>query len=270
MIFDTHAHYDDPRYDEDREQLLTAMAEHGVGHIINIGASMEGSHATVELVRTYPWFYGAVGVHPDEVGELCEEDMETLYRLSHEERIVAIGEIGLDYAWYGEPTEEEIARRKEQQELWFRKQLEVARRRGFPVVIHSRDATEDTLQIMREHTKLAKEEGSFHGGVIHCFSSSPEIAREYAALGYYIGIGGVLTFKNAKKLPEVVDELPMERILLETDCPYLAPVPFRGKRNDSTLLTYVVDAIAQRKGISAEEVIRITEENAKRCFELAE
>ncbi len=268
MIFDTHAHYDDPRFDEDREALLASMAEQGVGHIINIGANMKGSFATVELVKKYPWFYGAVGVHPDEVGELTEERMETLTALSREERIVAIGEIGLDYAFYGEPTEEEAAERKRQQKYWFEKQLELARRLELPVVIHSRDATEDTLQVMREHTSIAKAEGSFRGGVIHCFSGSPEVAREYVEMGYYIGIGGVVTFKNAKKLPDVVEDMPMSRILLETDCPYLAPVPHRGKRNDSALLCHVVEKIAELRGVTPEEVIRVTEANARRCFSL--
>ncbi len=266
MIFDTHAHYDDPRFDEDREELLAAMASHGVGHIINIGATMKGSHATVSLVKRYDWFYGAVGVHPDEVGTLTEEDMATLATLAQEERIVAIGEIGLDYAFYDEPTEEELAKRKREQKAWFERQLTLAQEVGLPVVIHSRDATEDTLAIMREHTKRAKAAGAFYGGVIHCFSGSPEVAREYVEMGYYIGIGGVVTFKNAKKLPEVVEELPLERILLETDCPYLAPTPHRGKRNDSTLLGYVVEKIAQLKGISEEAVLMATEENARSCF----
>lgn len=266
MIFDTHAHYDDARFDEDREELLSSMAERGIGHIINIGAEMNGSRATVELVKKYPFLYGAVGVHPDSCMEFDETQLAELRALSFEERIVAIGEIGLDYALFDELGEDEIAARKAAQKACFEKQLALARERNLPVFIHSRDAAGDTMEIMTKHTGLAKREGSFRGGIIHCYAYSVEMAQQYAAMGYMLGIGGVLTFKNARKLPDVVRELPLDALVLETDSPYLAPVPHRGERNDSSFLPLVVARIAEIKGISPEEVISATEANAYRLL----
>lgn len=254
MIFDTHAHYDDEAFDEDREELLWKMKEQGVEFIVNVGASIASTKKTIELVQCYPFLYGAVGIHPSETEELKEEDMLWLKKASVQKDIVAIGEIGLDYYW-PEPD-------REIQKKWFIRQLALASEVKLPVIIHSRDAAEDTLEILKEWDKDKT------GGVIHCFSYSKEIAREYLSMGYYFGIGGVLTFKNARKLVEAVEIIPMEKILLETDCPYLAPEPYRGKRNQSGYIDFVAEKLAKLKGITKEEVLRITSDNAKNFYHL--
>lgn len=254
MIFDTHAHYDDEQFDEDREVLLASMADAGITNIVNVGASLETSSKTLELAHKYDFIHAAVGVHPSEVAELDEDKFELLREWSQDGRCVAIGEIGLDYHW-PEPS-------PELQKKWFARQLQLARQQRLPVIIHSRDAAADTLEVMKENH--AEE----IGGVVHCFSYSKEIAKICVDMGFYIGIGGVVTFKNGKKMKEVVEQTPMDKILLETDCPYLAPEPNRGRRNSSLNLPLVVDAIAAIKGISPEEVIRITEDNAKRMYGL--
>ena len=254
MIFDTHAHYDDEQFDEDREALLASMESAGITNIVNVGANLETTRKTLELAHKYDFIHAAVGVHPSEVAELDEDKFELLREWSQDGRCVAIGEIGLDYHW-PEPS-------PELQKKWFARQLQLARQQRLPVIIHSRDAASDTLEVMKENH--AEE----IGGVVHCFSYSKEIAKICVDMGFYIGIGGVVTFKNGKKMKEVVEQTPMDKILLETDCPYLAPEPNRGKRNSSLNLPLVVDAIAAIKGISAEEVIRITEDNAKRMYGL--
>lgn len=256
MIFESHAHYDDEDFDKDREELLGSLAEHGIGTVINIGASIAGSEMTVELSERYPFLYGAVGVHPSEVEELTEEGLACLRSLCGREKIVAVGEIGLDYH-YPEPA---VSVQKE----WFERQLELAREVKLPVIIHSREAAKDTLDIMKAHR--AEE----IGGVIHCFSYAKEMAKEYLDMDYYFGIGGVITFKNAKKLKEAVQYIPMDRILLETDSPYLSPEPHRGERNSSLNLPYVAEAISELKGISYEEVVEITECNARKLFRLTD
>ena len=219
MIFDTHAHYDDEAFDADRDELLAGLSAAGIGTVVNIGASLAGTEATVRLTQEYPFIYGAAGVHPSSTDELDEASFARLRELAAQPKIVAIGEIGLDYYW-DEPD-------RKLQKYWFRRQLNLARERRLPVVIHSRDAAKDTLDLMRE------ERAEEIGGVIHCFSYGKEMAREYLEMGFYLGIGGVLTFKNAKKLAEVVAYAPFDRLVLETDCPYLAPAPNRGKRNSS-------------------------------------
>ena len=252
MIFDTHAHYDDEAFDEDRDEVLTSLRKRGVGTVVNVGASMEGSRRSVSLSEQYEFVYSAVGVHPDEVGELREEDMEWMREQLQKPKVVAVGEIGLDYYWDKEGHD--------LQKKWFLRQLELAKELKKPVIIHSREAAADTMELLK---------ANYHGEmpmVMHCYSYSMEMAREYRKMGLYLGIGGVLTFKNAKKLKETVLESPMEYLLLETDCPYLAPVPTRGKRNDSGMLKYVVQELAALKGITPEEVIRITEENARRFY----
>lgn len=254
MIFDTHAHYDDEAFDEDRELLLNSFEENGIEAVTNVGASMKSSRQTLELTKQYPHVYGAIGVHPNETGELNEENINWLKENASMKKIVAIGEIGLDYHW-DEPDHET-------QKTWFIRQLNLARETSLPVIIHSRDAAMDTLDIMKE------EQARDMGGVIHCFSYSKEMAREYLSMGFYLGIGGVLTFKNAKKLKEVVEYMPMKQMVLETDCPYLAPDPHRGKRNSSLYLPYVVEAVSQIKKISKDEVIEITNQNAKRLYRL--
>ena len=253
MIFDTHAHYDSEQFHEDRDELLLSMKEQGVGTILNSGASWDSVTEVVELAQKYPFMYAAVGVHPDEVGALNDERFEYMRAQCQKEKVVAIGEIGLDYYWDNESHDV--------QKKWFIKQLELARELDLPVIIHSRDAAADTLEIMKEY-------GQGLRGVIHCFSYSIELAREYVKMGYHIGIGGVVTFKNGRKLKEIAAEIPLDRILLETDCPYLAPVPFRGKRNASNYLSYVAEEIANLKGISCEEVVAQTEKNGKELFQI--
>ncbi len=255
MIFDTHAHYDDEQFDTDRDELIASLQEAGIGNVVDIGASLSSSQAAIDLSHKYDFFYASVGVHPSEVEELDDENVKKLYEWSKDNKCVAIGEIGLDYHW-PDPT-------PELQKKWFVRQLGIAREVGLPVLIHSRDAAADTLQIMRQ------EHAEDIGGVVHCFSYSKEIAKECVNMGFYIGIGGVLTFKNGRKMVEVVEQTPMDRILLETDCPYLAPEPYRGKRNCSLYLPYVVTKMAEIKGISEEEVIRITEENARKMYDIA-
>ena len=253
MIFDSHAHYDSQQFDEDRDELLLSMEANGVGTIVNAGASWDSVTEVVELAQKYPFMYAAVGVHPDEVGALDDERFEYMKAQCKKDKVVAVGEIGLDYYWDNESHDV--------QKKCFIKQLELARELDLPVIIHSRDAAADTLEIMKEY-------GQGLRGVIHCFSYSIELAREYVKMGYHIGIGGVVTFKNGRKLKEIAAEIPLERILLETDCPYLAPVPFRGKRNDSHYISYVAQEIAELKGISYEEVVAQTEKNGKELFQV--
>ena len=254
MIFDSHAHYDDHAYDGDREEILPALARDGVGTVVNVGASLEGTRRTVELIRKYPFMYGVAGVHPDELGELNEETFAWLREQCLQKKIVAVGETGLDYYWDKESHEV--------QKKWFVRQLKLAKELSLPVIVHSREAAADTMEILKQ------EYSPQTPAVIHCYSYSPELAREYVKMGYYLGIGGVVTFKNAKKLKEVVLETPLERILLETDCPYLAPEPYRGKRNDSRNLTYVAKAVADIKGLTPEAVIEATEKNAGTFYRL--
>lgn len=295
MIFDTHAHYDDDAFDGDREELLESLKGAGIGTVVNVGASISSVKTTLALAERYPFIYAAVGVHPSETAELNEKWIGWLRAAAMPKgaearpeeaaaapkgadakpkdaaadangsdarpedaaagpKVVAIGEIGLDYHW-DEPE-------REVQKYWFERQLDLAREASLPIVVHSRDAAKDTLDIIRD-----KHAGDM-GGVIHCFSYGVEIAREYLDMGFYLGVGGVITFKNARKLREVVEYMPMDRILLETDCPYMAPVPFRGKRNSSLYLPYVVGAISEIKGIPAEEVIAVTEANARRMYRI--
>lgn len=256
MIFDTHAHYDDAAFDADREELLSSLEQHGIEAVVNIGASIQTTKNTLALMKQYPQVYGAVGVHPNETAELNEHLMDWLKHVAGKEKVVAIGEIGLDYYW-DEPDHDT-------QKHWFVRQLALAREVGLPVVIHSRDAAKDTLDVMK-----AEHAGEL-GGVIHCFSYGVELAREYLNMGFYIGIGGVVTFNNGRKLKEVVEYMPLDRIVLETDCPYLSPVPYRGKRNSSLNLPYVVEAISQIKGVAPEEVIAVTNRNAKELYRLVE
>ena len=254
MIFDTHAHYDDEAFNEDREAVIKSLAAAGVETVVNIGASMASSETTLELTRNYPFIYGTAGVHPSETAELDEEKFQRLKEIVREPKIVAVGEIGLDYYW--EKPAHDI------QKNWFERQLELAREVNLPVVIHSREAAKDTLEIMK-----AAKAGDM-GGVIHCFSCGKDMAREYLDMGFFLGIGGVLTFKNAKKLREVVEYAPMAQLVLETDSPYMAPEPNRGKRNTSANLPYVVNMMAEIKGLSPEDVIAATEKNARRLYRM--
>lgn len=253
MIFESHAHYDSRKFDEDREELLNSMQENGIGTIINVGATWKSVTTGLELANQYPFVYAALGLHPDEVGDFNEERFEILKAECQKEKVVAVGEIGLDYYWDNESHDI--------QKKWFIRQLELARELDLPVIIHSRDAAEDTLKIMKEHAKGMR-------GVIHCFSYSKEMAEEYVKLGFHIGVGGVVTFKNGKKLKEVVEAIPIERILLETDSPYLAPEPHRGKRNSSLYLPHIAQMIADLKGLTYDEVVAQTEKNGKELFNI--
>ncbi|MBR6770279.1 MAG: TatD family hydrolase [Lachnospiraceae bacterium] len=252
MIVESHAHYDDKAFDEDREALLESLPKEGIGYVINIGASLETTENTIALTKKYPFMFGAAGVHPSETGELNEENFAWLKEQCTQPKIVAVGEIGLDYYW-DEPD-------RQIQKKWFDRQMELAREVELPMIIHSRDAAGDTLDMMK-----AAGAGAI-GGVIHCFSYSKEIAREFLDMNFYFGIGGVITFQNAKKLKEAVAYIPMENILLETDSPYLAPVPYRGKRNSSLYLPLIAKEIARIKGLDEDEVISVSTENAKRLF----
>ena len=312
-IFDTHAHYDDKAFDEDREALLAALPRNGIARVVNIGASLASCRRTIALMEKYDYIYGAIGIHPSETAELEGQPLEftdfleqqpsetsdaleqwfsetsdaleqqpsetsdfreqqssetsnfreqqspeipdaweQLKAMCCHEKCVAVGEIGLDYYW-DEPA-------REVQKKWFVRQLQLARECALPVVIHSRDAARDTVDIME-----AEKAGEI-GGVVHCYSYTKETARTFLDMGFFFGIGGVLTFQNARKLKEAVEYIPMDRIVLETDCPYLAPVPFRGKRNSSLNLPYVVSALAQIKGISEEAVRRAAWENGLRLY----
>lgn len=251
MIIDTHAHYDDEQFDPDRDELLKSMEAGGIGLIVNAGSTIDSWEKIVELIEAYSFMYGAIGIHPDEVGDMDEEQFSKMSDLLDLEKIVAVGEIGLDYYWDKE--------KHDIQKKWFIRQLELAREKNMPVIIHSRDAAADTFEIMKQHAVGMK-------AVIHCYSYSVEMAREYVKMGYYIGVGGVVTFKNAKKLKQVVEEIPLTSIVLETDCPYLAPVPYRGKRNSSLYLPYVAEQVAELKGIPVEEVIRQAEKNSRELY----
>ena len=250
-IFDTHAHYDDKAFDEDRESLLESLPGRGIARVVNVGASPASCRRTLELTEKYEYIYGAIGIHPNETGQLDEENWESLKGMCREEKCVAVGEIGLDYYW-DRPA-------REIQKKWFARQLNLAKEYKLPVVIHSRDAAKDTVDIMEA------EKAADIGGVVHCFSYTKETARTFLNMGFFFGIGGVATFQNARKLREAVEYIPLDRIVLETDCPYLAPEPFRGKRNDSRNLIYTAKTVAELKRVTPEAVIEITEKNAG-CF----
>ncbi|MCR5294196.1 MAG: TatD family hydrolase [Lachnospiraceae bacterium] len=259
-MIDTHVHYDDEAFDSDRESLLASLAEAGVGRVIDIASSAESLDKVMELTRRCPFVYGALGLHPDSAGELTDEALHKIEEGLCDPKIVAVGEIGLDYYWNKEAKELQID--------VFRRQIETALRCGKPIAIHSREAAEDTLKVLMDYYgRGGPGEKLERKGVMHCYSYSPELAEIYTRkLGFFLGIGGVVTFKNAKKLVETVKRIPLSFLLLETDCPYLAPVPFRGKRNSSLHLHLAAEKIAEIKGISAEEVMRATEENAKKLF----
>lgn len=254
-IFDTHAHYDDKAFDEDRESLLRQLPERGIGKVVNVGAGLDSCKKTMDLMEKYNFIYGALGIHPSETAELTEESFAWLRKQCQQEKCLAVGEIGLDYYW--EEPDPGI------QKKWFVRQMNLARELSLPIVIHSRDAAKDTVDIM-----TAEKAGEI-GGVVHCFSYTKETARIFLDMGFYIGIGGVLTFKNARKLKEAVEYIPMDRIVLETDCPYLAPEPNRGKRNSSLNIPYVVTALAGIKGLEEETVRQAAWTNAHDLYRMS-
>ena len=263
-IFETHAHYDDERFDEDRDELISSMlSDTGeLDYIVNVGASRQGCEASLALAAQYEKVYVAIGFHPEDIVRLKESDIEWLENMLGEaktRKIVALGEIGLDYYYVSDDVDMAAAEKKQQRE-WFAAQMNVAYRTHMPVMIHSRDACQDTIDILKSN------HGHDTGGIIHCYSYSKEAARDFLNMGFSIGIGGVLTFKNAKKLVEAAAYIPMDRIVLETDSPYMAPEPNRGKRNDSRNIKYVAEKLAQIKGLDTQEVIDITNQNARRLL----
>lgn len=254
MLFDTHAHYDDEKFDIDRSQILEKVYSEGVSYIINASSDEKSISMSLELAERYPFVYAAVGIHPQSAGDVDDGYLKKLYEHAKHEKVVAIGEIGLDY-YYDFPP-------RDIQKKRFIEQINAAKEISLPVVIHTRDSFEDVLKIIKSEN--VKEVG----GVFHCFSGSIEVAREVLNNNFYISVGGIVTFKNAKKVPEVVKYVPTDRLLIETDCPYLTPEPFRGKRNDSGYLKYVVEKVAEIKGITFDEVAEITAKNALKLFRI--
>jgi TatD DNase family protein len=254
VLIDTHAHLDFGRFKRDREQVIERAVKEGVKYIVNIGADLKSSYRSVELARSNSNIFATVGIHPHDADQLDEKALQELKRLSQDENVSAIGEIGLDYHYDNSP--------RDIQKAAFREQLLLAKETGLPVVIHSREADEDTLKILQE---LHVEE---IGGIMHCFGSGLEMARECLDLNLYLAFGGVITFGNAVELRKVVQEVPLERILLETDCPYLTPEPFRGRRNEPAYVKYVAEKIARLKGLTLEEIAEATTTNAKRIYGL--
>ena len=253
MLFDTHAHYDDEAFDADRDQLLTALPDCGVGLVIDPGCDLTSSRRAVELAAAYPHVYAAVGIHPENCGGCTDDDLAALRPLAQQPKVVAIGEIGLDYYWEDNPP-------RAFQQTVFRKQLALAAELDLPVIVHDREAHGDCLAIIREFPTVT--------GVFHCFSGSPEMATELLKRGWYLGFDGPITYKNAKRAPEVAAITPLDRMVVETDAPYMAPVPMRGKRNDSRYLPYVIEKLAEWKGVTAEEMTRVTWENGRRLFRI--
>ncbi|MBQ9842635.1 MAG: TatD family hydrolase [Oscillospiraceae bacterium] len=253
MLFDTHAHLNDPAFDPDREELMESFASAGVSLVMNAGCSLESSRDIVQMAEKYPWLYASVGSHPDSADEVNEAVLEEYRKLCKQsDKVKAIGEIGLDY--YYEDIPREIQQRA------FRLQMELAKELDMPVIVHERDAHNDGLAIVKEFPTVK--------GVFHCYSGSAEMARQLVNLGWYIGFTGVLTFKNARKAVETAASIPLDRIVLETDCPFMAPEPFRGKRNQPGYLYRMAEKLAEIRGISLEEVHAATMENGKRLYRI--
>lgn len=251
MLFDTHAHYDAEQFDADRDAVLASLPGRGVALVVNPGCDLPSSRKAVELAERYPFLYAAVGYHPENCAPWQDSDVDVLREMAAHPRVVAIGEIGLDYYWEENPP-------RDHQKKVFRAQLALARELGLPVIVHDREAHGDSLDIVRAFPGVR--------GVFHCFSGSAEMARELVKLGWMISFTGVLTYKNARKAVEAAQAVPLERLMIETDSPYMAPVPHRGKRNDSGYVVHICERLAQLKGISPEECARVTLENGKRFF----
>ena len=251
MIIDTHAHYDEDRFAEDLPEILAGFPAAGVRWAVNVGASWQGCLDSVRLAHEYDCLWAAVGLHPDDIADLTEDHIAWMREAANDPKVVAIGEIGLDYHWMVRPKEEQAA--------GFIRQMDLARELGLPINVHCRDAAEDLLTLVTEH-------GQGLGGIIHCFAGGADHAKKYVSMGYHLGIGGVVTFKNGRRLKEVVAAMPLSALVLETDSPYLAPEPHRGIRNDSRNLPLVAAAIAEIKGISVEEVVEATYQNALTAY----
>lgn len=252
MLFDTHTHLDDKKFDVDRDDVISSLKEQGISLAVNVGADIKSSKASILLAQKYDFIYAAVGVHPCDTKGLTDEDISLLEEMAHHEKVVAIGEIGLDYYW--DEPEREI------QKEWFLKQLLLAKKLNMPYIVHDRDAHADTLEIIKK--------SGYTNGVMHCFSGSIEMALEVVKMGMYVSLSGTVTFKNAKTAKEVAKVVPIDRLLIETDSPYLTPEPFRGKRNNSAYVKYTLDEIAKIRGISVEVLAQITLENGKRFYNI--
>ena len=250
-IFDTHAHYDSNGFAADRDEILSALPAAGVGLVVDPGCELESSRAALALAERYPFVYAAVGIHPSDCAGTGEAEFAALRKLCGHEKVVAVGEIGLDYYWKDNPS-------KEFQQTVFRRQIELAIELDLPVIVHDREAHGDSLAIVLDYPEAR--------GVFHCFSGSPEMAEELLKRGWFLDFDGPITYKNAQKAPEVAAVTPLDRIVVETDSPYLSPAPLRGKRNDSRNLSYIIEKLAEWKGVSPEEMTRITRENGLRLF----
>ncbi|MBE6926288.1 MAG: TatD family deoxyribonuclease [Ruminococcaceae bacterium] len=252
MLFDTHAHLNDEAFREDRDTLICGLKEKGVGFVMNAGCDLQSSKECIALAEKYPFLYASVGSHPDAAGEVCQELMETYLQMSKHPKVKAIGEIGLDYYYEGFDRQVQLDA--------FRMQMELARMAGLPVIVHERDAHGDGMEMVQAFPDVT--------GVFHCYSGAAEMAQQLVKRGWYIGFTGVLTFKNARKAVETAATIPLERIVLETDCPYMSPEPYRGKRNDPGRLIYMAQKLAEIRDLPVEEIIEITTENAKRLYRI--
>ena len=252
MLFDTHAHLNDESFNQDREELIAGLPERGIGFVMNVGCSVESSKDCIALAEKYPFLYASVGSHPDSADEICDEVLQQYLQMSRHPKVKAIGEIGLDYYYENFHRETQIRA--------FEAQMELARQAELPVIVHERDAHGDGMDVVRKFPDVT--------GVFHCYSGEKEMAKQLVEKGWYIGFTGVLTFKNARKAVETAATLPLERIVLETDCPYMSPEPFRGKRNDPGRLCYMAQKLAEIRNLPVEEIIRITTENAKRLYRI--
>ncbi len=248
-IFDSHAHYNDEQFDIDRDSLLASLPEAGIVGIINCGTDVASSHASLEMAEKYPFIYAACGYHPESALEFTDDDLNEIEKMLGHNKCVAVGEIGLEYHYDFVP--------KDIQKYVFEKHLELAVKHDMPVIVHDREAHADTMDLLKKYKPK---------GVLHCYSGSTEMAKEVLKMGMYIGLGGAVTFKNAVKPVEVAEMIPLDRLLLETDCPYMAPVPMRGKRNNSAYISHVAEKIADIRGISPQELLSITAENTRKLF----
>ncbi len=252
MLFDTHAHLNDPAFDEDRDAILMGLRDKGVEFVMNVGCCLESSRDCIAMAEKYPFVYASVGSHPDSADEVNDAVLEQYRQMAQHPKVKAIGEIGADYYYETIPREIQLQA--------FRAQMELARELNMPVIVHERNAHDDGMRIVKEFKDVT--------GVFHCYSGSAEMARQLVNMGWYIGFTGVLTFKNARKAVETAEAIPLERIVLETDCPFMAPEPFRGKRNDPGYLFRMAERLAEIRGISVEEVRRLTTENAKQLYRM--
>lgn len=250
-IFDSHAHYNDEQFDTDRDSLLASLPEAGIVGIINCGTDVKSSLESLEMAENYPFVYAACGYHPESALDFTDDNLLEIENMLSHRKCVAVGEIGLEYHYDFVP--------KDVQKYVFEKHLELAVKYDMPVIVHDREAHADTMELLKKYNPK---------GVLHCYSGSAEMAKEVMKMGMYIGLGGAVTFKNAVKPVEVAEMIPLDRLLLETDCPYMAPVPMRGKRNNSAYIEYVADKIADIRGISSQELLCITAENTKKLFNI--